>query len=380
MNNIVNKEAPRQPFQEQKANLLEQVRRIWISRKFILKICGIGAAIGLLVALGIPKEYTAKIFIAPESTRRSLFSGMDALAAMTGEDSKSSTERDAIYPSLYPTIINSTPFLIQLFDIKVREQKDSTAITLTHYLKECQKRSWWSVITSAPTKLVRHAMSLFKGKPEAEKKKYKSNSDFKINLFQLTREEAGIAGAIASRIKVGVDKEKRTITLFVTMQDPLVAATVADTVSTYLKEYITEYRTSKSRRILEYYKKLCKDAQTEYYTTQEKYTRYADSNRNLAMLTSRAELSRLRSEMSLAFSTYNQLELQVQATQARVEKVTPVYSVIQPAIVPIAPSKPRKMLILVGCILLSAIGSIVWVLYVKDFIHLLIHVKNKNIR
>ena len=344
----------------------KRIWEIWDSRKLILKVCGIGAIIGIIIGFGTPKEYTASTLIAPESIRRSTSSGMSALVGMAGIDINSSaaTERDAIYPSLYPIIVNSTPFLIQLFEIKVCEQKDSTPITLVQYLKERQKKPWWSEVTSAPSRLISWTVSLFRKKPKMEKRKSGSGT----NLFQLTREEAGIAGAIASRIKVGVDKEKRTITLFVTMQDPLVAATVVDTVSAHLKEYITEYRTSKARRSLEYYKNLRKEAQVEYYVTQEKYTRYADANRNLARLTSHAELSRLRSEMNLVFSIYNQRKLQVQAARARVEKVTPVYAVIQPAIVPLAPSKPRKMMILMTYVFLSAAGSIAWVLLGKDLL------------
>lgn len=332
-------------------------------------VCSIGTILGLVISFSIPKEYTASTLIVPESIRGgSSTSSMSAWTDITGTMSSSAKDRDAIYPSLYPQIIKSTPFLIRLFDIKVREQKDSSTITLTQYLKERQKRPWWSVITSAPSKLVSNTMSLFKVKPEVEKKKYKSDSDSKINLFQLTREEAGIASAIASRINVGVDKEKRTITLFVTMQDPLLAATIVDTVSVYLREYITEYRTSKARRILKHNEELCKEAQLAYYEAQEKYTRYADANRDLAMSTSRAELARLRNEMNLAYNAYNQMELQVQVAQAKVDKATPVYAVIQPAIVPLSPSKPRKILILTGCVLLSAAGSIGWILFVKDFI------------
>lgn len=337
-------------------------RNAWVSRKLILKVCSIGAIVGMVVGFGIPKEYTASILIAPEGYSKSSSSDMGALAAMAGINLSPSTDRDAIYPSLYPSIVNSTPFLIQLFDIEVHEQKDSTAMTLAQYLKERQKTPWWSVITSAPSRLMRFAMSLFREKPKEVKEK------IKIDPFQLTRKEAGIAGAIASRIKVGVDKKKRTITLFSTMQDPMIAATVAETVRVHLQEYITEYRTGKARKILEYNKKLCKEAQTKYYESQEKYTQYADANRNLVMLTSRAELAQLRNEMDLALSTYNQRELQVQTAEARVEKETPVYAVIQPVIVPTAPSKPRKMLILAGCILLSGAGSTIWVLFAKDFV------------
>ena len=341
------------------------IRKVWTFRKQLFKACGIGAAIGMIILLGTPKEYTASTLIVPEHTRRSSSSGISALVDMADIDigtSSTTTERDAIYPSLYPSIVNSTPFLIQLFDIKVHEQKDSTIMPLSRYLKERQRRPWWSVITSAPSKLIGWTISLFSEKPEVAKVKSK------IDVFRLTREEAGMAGAISSRINIGVDKKKRTITIFVTMQDPLVAATVADTVRARLKEYITEYRTSKARRMLEYAEKLRKEAQTEYYEAQKRYTRYADVNQGLVKLTSRAERAKLRNEMDLAQATYNQTEQQVQIAKAKVEREIPVYAVNQPVQVPLSPSKPRKMVILVGCIFLAGSGSIGWILFAKDFV------------
>ena len=346
------------------------LREILASRRLILKVCCIGAIVGIVIGFGIPKEYTANTLIAPESISRSSSSGVSALVGGSdiNMEASSGSGRDAIYPSLYPAIVNSTPFLIRLFDVKVHEVKDTTELTLARYLRERQKRPWWSVITSLPTRLVAGAVSPFRGNEKAEKTKIVTEMKTTPAPLCLTHEEAGIAGAIASRINIGVDKKKRTITVFVSMQDPMVAAIVADTVRARLKEYITEYRAGKARKVLEYNEKLCKNAQAEYYESQKKYTRYADANRNLVLLTSRAELSRLRSEMDLAFSSYNQLKLQVRAARARVKKATPVYAVIQPATVPLTPSKPRKMLILAECVLLAGAGSVGWVLFVKDFL------------
>ena len=350
-----NRENLKPLLQELEIDWLELAQKVWISRKPILMACVIGAVFGLIVSSGIPKEYTASTLIVPESRKSS--SGISGLTNMVDIDvsSSSSTERDAIFPSLYPAIVNSTPFLVRLFDIKVREQSGSTVIALSRYLKERQKRPWWSTITSAPFRLIGWTISLFSEKEE-------------VDPFRLTREEAGIAGTIASRINIEVDKKKRTITIFVTMQDPLVAAVVADTVRAHLKEYVTEYRTAKARKILEYAENLRQEAQVEYYKTQEKYTRYADANQGLVKSTSLAELARLKNEMNLAQVMYNQTEQQVQAAIAKVEKVRPVYAVIQPVQVPLAPSKPRKMIIIVGCILVSCAGSIGWVLFAKDFL------------
>lgn len=362
--NTANEENVKPLPQEQEIDLLELAKKVWNSRKLILKVCGIGTLIGLIIGLSTPEEYTASTLIAPEGYRKSSSSGMSALADMADIDISSSTttERDAIYPSLYPSIVNSTPFLIRLFNIKIHEQRDSTTITLSQYLKEHQKKTWWSTITSAPFRLIGWTMSLFSEKEEVEKTKHT------IDPFRLTREEAGMAGTIASRINIEVDKKKRTITIFVTMQDPLVAAVVADTVGAHLKEYVTEYRTAKARRILEYAKRLCQEAQMEYHKAQKEYTRYADANRGLVKLTSRAELAKLENEMNLALVTYKQAEQQVQVAIAKVEKVRPVYTVIQPVQVPLRPSKPQKMMILMACIFLSGAGSVGWILFARDFL------------
>lgn len=346
---------------EQELCWLTIFKRIGIFRKLILIACIIGVVIGLVIVSGTPNEYTASTLVVHESTRRNSSLDMGGLTAMTSIDMKTTT-KNAIYPPLYPAVINSTPFLIRLFDVEVREQKDTTTITLAQYMKERQKTPWWSTVTSAPFKLITWGKAQFREKDKEEKTPKKSD------LFQLTPEEAGIAGAIASRITINIDVKKKAITLFVTMQDPLVAATVADTVRTHLQEYVTEYRTEKARRILEYYERLCKEVQAKYYAAQENYALYADANRNLTRLTSRAELARLKNEMELALATYNQTEQQVQASKARVEKVTPVYTVIQPAVVPLAPSTPRKILIFASCLLLTIAGCFGWVLFMKDFI------------
>ena len=77
--NTTNEENKLQPVQEQEIDLLELAKKVWDSRKLILKVCGIGAVIGLVIGFSTPKEYTSKILIAPESTSKSSSSGMSAL-------------------------------------------------------------------------------------------------------------------------------------------------------------------------------------------------------------------------------------------------------------------------------------------------------------
>ena len=66
----------------------------------------------------------------------------------------SSSGEDALSPELYPDIVSSTPFLIELFDVKVKDQKAKVDTTLYAYLKEEQRSPWWSAIFSAPFKVL----------------------------------------------------------------------------------------------------------------------------------------------------------------------------------------------------------------------------------
>lgn len=90
------------------------------------------------------------------------------------------------------------------------------------------------------------------------------------------------------------------------MQDPEVAAAVADSVVAKLQDYVTAYRTKKAAGDCEYWEKLYKEKQTEYYEAQQKYANYVDENKNLFTQRSKIEGERLQNEMNLAFQIYNQ--------------------------------------------------------------------------
>ena len=96
--------------------------------------------------------------------------------------------------------------------------------------------------------------------------------------FRLKPDENRIAEALGQRVMVAVDKKNSLVTLSVTMQDPLVSATVADTVMHNLQTYVTDYRTNKARNDLEFTQQLYDESQRDYYGAQQRYARYMDAN------------------------------------------------------------------------------------------------------
>lgn len=352
---------PPQIPEEQEIDLIELAQKVWAGRKLVFKACGIAALVGLVVAFSVPREYSTSVTLAPESGGRSGGGSMGALAAMAGINLGSSSGEDALSPDLYPDIVGSTPFLIDLFDVKVKDQKEKIDTTLYAYLKDHQRAPWWSAVMSAPFKALGWTMSLFKEKPEED-------VNAQLDPFCLTRDEAAIAGALSKRISISADKKTGVTTLSVTMQDPLISASLTDTVMHCLQNYITDYRTNKARHDLAFTEKLYGEAKTNYESAQKKYANFVDANQNIIMLSYRAEQERLQNEMNLAYQVYTQVSQQLQMARAKVQEITPVYTVVQPATVPLRPAKPNKLMILTGFIFLAGVGSVGWILFVKDLL------------
>lgn len=352
--------SPQQP-EEQEIDLIELAQKVWAERKLVFKACGIAVIVALVVAFSIPKEYATSVTLAPETGGKSVSGGIGALASMAGISLGASSGEDALSPELYPDIVSSTPFLINLFDVRVKSEEAEVDTTLYAYLKEYQRSPWWSAITSAPFKVLGWTMSLFRDEQPEE-------GDAKLDPFHLTKEESGIAKALGSRLAVSVDKKTGVTTLTVTMQDALISASLTDTVMHSLQNYITDYRTNKARHDLAYMEKLYDEAKQDYTEAQQKYAQFADANLNISRLVYRAEQERLQNEMNLAYQMYTTVSQQLQMAKAKVQEITPVYTVVQPATVPLRAAKPNKLMILVGFVFLAGVGSVGWILFVKDFI------------
>ena len=168
MNEEFDKNKIPQPVEEQEIDLIELAKKVWANRKLVFKTCGIAVIVALVVAFSIPKEYATSVTLAPETTGKSTGGSMGALAAMAGVNLGNSGGDDALFPELYPDIVSSTPFLTELFDVKVEDQKGELKIRLYDYLDEHQRSPWWGAIVSAPFKALGWVVSLFKDEPTGQ--------------------------------------------------------------------------------------------------------------------------------------------------------------------------------------------------------------------
>lgn len=367
MSEELQNKVPQQQQEEQEIDLLELTLKVWAERRFILKACGWAVLVGLVIAFSIPREYTAIATIAPEMSDGKNGGGLSSLAAMAGINMNASSGADAIYPDLYPDIVSSTPFITGLFDVHVKDLNGKVDTTLYCYLDEHQRAPWWTLITSAPFKALGWVVSLFKEEKES------GNS--KLNPFHLTKDEADIVTVLSKRIGISVDKKTGLTTLSVTMQDASISACLTDTVMLRLQNYITDYRTNKARQDFQFQQELFERKKKEYEKAQEEYAKFADANKNIILLSYRAEQERLENEMRLAYNVYTSVAQQLQIAEAKVQEITPVYTVVEPATIPIKASKPSKVMVLIGIVFFAGIGCVGWILWGKE---LLGNLKKKN--
>jgi uncharacterized protein involved in exopolysaccharide biosynthesis len=343
--------------EELEIDLMELARKLWGARKFLLRAMGVGLVLGILIALGLPKKYTVDVTLSPESGKSGGGSSLSGMASMLGLGNLSSgADADALNVSLFPDIVASSPFILELFDVPVTTVDDEQ-YPLVDYLQE-QKGPWWGTVLSLPGKAVGGLMSLFADKEE--------EANDTINAFRLTKEQMASVEALRQSISADVDKKTGVTTVSVTLQDPVVTATVCDSVVAKLQDYITKYRVKKAQQDCDYLEMLYKERQKEYYEVQQQYARFVDANKGIIMQSALTERERMQNDMNLAYQVYSQVATQLQVARAKVQEAKPVFAVVEPASVPLHPSGTSRKVVVLGFIFLALVAASAWVLFGSD--------------
>lgn len=324
------------------------VKNIILKRKLFLKVLLLTFVLSSLFIICIPRYYSSTVKLAPELSSGSSSGTLSSLASsfglnLGGSDMLSS---DAISPSLYPDVLSSTNFLIELFPIRIATNEGDVKTDYYTYLDKYQIYAWWH-----------YPIKWFLDLIISQEDNNKSN----VNPFKLTRKQSDIIETMCRNINCEVDKKTDVIIITVTDQDKLVCATIADSVRAKLQNYITRYRTNKTRLDLEYYKKLTQDAKVEYERARQKYAAYSDANMDLMLTSYKARMEDLENDMQLKYNTYNALNTQLQAAKAKVQERTPAFTILQGATVPIKPAGPKRMIFVIVMELLAFIATTIYV-------------------
>lgn len=348
-----------QQTENQEIDLIALFRKLYINRKNIYKAVGIGIAAGIIIGFSLPRTYQVDVNLSPESGV-SATGGLSGIASMFGLGSASAGfGEDALTFNMFPEIVKTNPFALEMLQIPIQTQKGDSII-LYDYL-DTEKKSWWGYAMGAPGMLIGGIKSLFK---EEQKDSIKA-----IDPFRLTPEQSGRIGMLKKILEVKTDKKNNMTKVTVSLQDPLAAAIVADSAVHKLQEYITDYRTRKAKQDYDFQLSLCKQYKKEYFEAQQEYAKFADANRNVILQTVTSEKERLQNNLTLAEQIYSQSMGQLQVLRGKVQEAKPVFAVVEPATVPLVPTSPKKMLIIIAFAFLAFVFESAWILFGKDIYH-----------
>lgn len=344
---------------EQEIDLLELGRKLWSKRRLIIRYSIYGFIAGVIISFSIPKEYTTSILMTPEtSDSKNNMGSMAGLASLAGINLGTASDM-GITDDIYPQIIESTPFLMEFYNMPVTTSgKDPHTYTLSEYLENEQKMAWWSHILSAPGKIIK----LIKGTPDS------SDRDT-IDLFNITAKQKAFVFSLNKRLSASKDKTSGLYTLTAEMQDPLVSAVVADSLLVKLQRYMTEYKTNKVKQDLDCNIKRYEDARAEYNKAEDELSLAVDRNRNILSEGLKSRIERLKNERDLKYDIYKQTAQQVSLLRFRLQEDTPIATIIEPAQVPLMAASPKKTLITVALTFLGFLVASGIVLFKDIFLN-----------
>ena len=320
-------------------------------RKICIYSCTAGV-IGVILAFATPKIYKSTVILAPEESGSSFSGSISSLAAMVGMNMKIGQTGAALYPEIYPDLMESTGFTVGMFPVTVTKSKTGETYTYFDYLQNHQRLAFYEYPMDWLITLMEKFSSDEQSKP-----------DHKVDSKHLTKKEYNIAKAINSKMDCSVDKKTNVITIVVEDQDPQIAATIADSAQVHLQRTITDYRTKKARVDLEYMQQLFDEAHKEYAKARQKYAAFGDSYQNVKMQSYVLKGDELENEMQLKYTIYQQVVEQLQLAKAKVQERTPAFTIVQEATVPVKHSSRPKIVTLIIWMILGFLlraGILLW--------------------
>ena len=168
-------------------NLREIIRILHADRKKVGIYAIVAGVIGVALAFGTPKIYKSTVILAPEESGQGFSGSISSLASMVGMNMKIGQTGDALYPEIYPDLMSSTDFLVDLFPIKVQRDKTGEEYTYQDYMQNHQKEA----LISYPILGIKALVDLIKGDEETD-------SNHVVNPFRLTKKEHEVAKSISN--------------------------------------------------------------------------------------------------------------------------------------------------------------------------------------
>lgn len=322
-----------------------------------------GMVLGILMAILNPSEYKTEMSFLIE--RENTLPSMGGLMGITGLNLRTSNE--LISPELYANVLQSPNFAFALEDQYFPlEGNDSTRLIdflKNQYVPSIRERS--SRAVSRLTNLFRKTQSapaITDSNPDEE-----TEHSEKI-VRELSSDDQRIVNYVTKNIIIERDRANNLVTLRVFHQDRFFSAALTGFSFEYLKTALADTKMEKSKRKYEFINNQYDSAYQKFNEAHLRLANFRDRNRNVSTALAKTQEDRLSMEFNQASSVLNSLAVQREESRIAYEEQTPIFSVINPAILQQRSIKRPGNLVFV--IIFSVLGFVVGFGYFFYKVHL----------
>ena len=334
-------------------NVIKILHDIIKHKRLYFYILPLVVIISIIYVLSLPNQYTCSIELAPEIGGNKMIGGSSFDMKFWGITLKTQNKEDAIYPVIYPELMQSVDFRLRLLNVEIKRDGDDKPLKYYDYLLNYQKKPWWETIFG-----------------EREYREYGTP-----NSFKLTERQYLLADAINGRVKCKVDKRSSVISIDVRDQDPRVSAIIADSASVLLQKFIVNYHTNKAKQEASYYHKITKENKIKYDSLNNVYSQFRDANREISTQNLVTKEMDLRKEKEIQYHYFSEFYSKYLEAELKAQKEVPAFVVLKSASIPSTQSGPNRTMTIFQniCIVLGIIT--LYVMYKEDDLRQFVDIK-----
>lgn len=336
-------------------DIMGLLKDLWVNRSTIFFVTLLCLAIGIISFIGSERIYYSETKLMPESTGSSsqlgqLFQQYENIFGI-----QSTQDSEDIRVGLYPFIVESIPFQIELMQHEVYFSNIGQRVTIFEYFTEHEEKSLtqivseglWDFTIGLPATLYRAYQNWTSDPQPLEPIEFSELTNFETPL-QLDNRIRSVAERVGKLITVEREPQTGFVSIGVSLPDPKASSEMVVLVRNLLQEYVVDYRTEKAMKNLEFIEEQVEEAEENFRRAQESLAEFQDRNVNIQLQSVAVTEQRLQSEFDLSYSLYNTLARRLQEAKIQVQEQTPVFRIHEPATIPRKPAQPRAARMLIG--------------------------------
>lgn len=335
-------------------DMIGLLKDLWDHRRTILLSLIVFALIGMAYYSTTERYYWSQASLMPEDQTSGSGLGQlfDQYRNILGVDGGGMQPGEGISIMLYPYIVESLPFQIELMQEEVYFSDIDRTLTIFDYFDEHKPLSAGERIYNYTLGLPFTAAGWFRDEREREPIEFSLYEGFE-EPTRVDYRIRHVAGELERRISVEREPQSDFILIGASMSTPESSAKVVQLVKRQLQRYVIDYKTEKAQQDLAFVEMQYEVAHARYRATQDSLAAFRDRNLNLARATVQAQEERLQSDFVLAFDIYTTLSRRLEEAKIKVQEETPAFRVHEPATIPGSFAAPRSNRVVAGSIFLG---------------------------